>query len=199
MILATIKNVHVFQDPENQVGYWDSGAAVDADGSNGQNGKPFAYRYPDNDGLDSLSDAGYPNGSWGNVLLRDGSGHPLTDGNGNAYSSTAYSWPGRPYTTRYLDACSIPYIVINPIVRLHAHGVVLGCQCEVSYEGKTIGGVVGDVSGEDDIGELSVFYAQLLGIPDSPRTGGVTEGVHFVFYPGIPAVINGETYRLIPA
>lgn len=199
MILATVKNVHVSQDPETLIGEWTSGAQIDADGSNGQNGKPFAYRYPDDDGLDRLEDAGWPHGSWRNVLLSDGSGHPLTDGNGNAYSSTAYSWSGRPYNTRYLDACSIPYIVINPTVRKHAHGVVVGCKCEVSYNGKTFGGVVGDVSGEDDIGELSIFYAQLLGIPDDARSGGVTEGVHFVFYAGTPAVINGETYRLIPA
>jgi hypothetical protein len=44
-ILATIKNIQVIQEDDDRV-HWQSAAAVDADGANGQNGNPFAYRYP---------------------------------------------------------------------------------------------------------------------------------------------------------
>lgn len=65
--LATVKGITVLQDDDGRV-HWQSGAAVDADGSNGQNGNPFAYR-KDDKGLDALANAGYPNRSWRDVLV----------------------------------------------------------------------------------------------------------------------------------
>src|SRR5215475_9918124 len=99
--LANIKNVSVTQEDDGLV-HWLSGAAVDADGSNGQNGNPFAYRIDDR-GLDALANAGFPNGGWRNVLLDHGDDTPTSDGNGNLYSQTTYAWSGRPFTTRFVD------------------------------------------------------------------------------------------------
>src|SRR5580704_7122276 len=125
-VIATIGNVQVTQDPDGRV-HWTSGANIDADGANGQNGNPFAYRYPTNDGLDDIhGSAGYPNGSWQDILVNDGSGHPLTDGNGNAYSQTTYTWRGRSIAMRAVDATAVPYVVVNPHVRRNAKGVVIG-------------------------------------------------------------------------
>ena len=192
--LATIKNITVVQEDDGRV-HWTSAAAVDADGSNGQNGNDFAYRADDR-GLDANANAGWPNGGWRNVLLDRGDGTPLNDGNGNWYSQTTYVWKGRPIATRYIDATTVPYVVVNPIVRRHAEGIVIGCRARISYNGQMIDAVVADVSGAGDIGELSIRAAQLLGIPDSPRHGGAQGAVQFELWPGIAAVLQGETYEL---
>ena len=160
--LATVNNVTVLQENDGRV-HWISGAAVDADGSNGQNGNAFAYS-ADDTGLDALANAGWPNQDWRNVLLDRGDGTPLGDGQGNWYSQTTYTWIGRPVATRYVDATAVPYVVVNPIVRRHAVGIVLGCRARLSFNGNTIDAVVADVSGAGDIGELSIGAGQLLGM-----------------------------------
>jgi hypothetical protein len=75
-------------------------------------------------------------------------------------------------------------------------GVVIGCKAVLTYQGNSVTAVVADVSGPNDIGEMSVAAAEALGIPSSPRTGGVNDGVQFEFWPGTRAVVNGETYVL---
>jgi len=199
MVIATIKGIQVDQDEQSYRITWTSGAAVDADGANGQAGKPFAYRYPDNDGWDTLADAGYPSQSWTDVLYDDGTGHPLTDGHGNAYSKTSYVWPGRSVAERSVDACTVPYAVVNPHVRRNSIGVVIGCRVVISFNGRQVEAVVADVSGPNDIGEISVAAAEALGINPSPRSGGIDSGVSYQLFPGTAAVINGITYSLQPA
>jgi Fungal chitosanase of glycosyl hydrolase group 75 len=195
-IIATIRGIQVTQDDDGRV-HWQSGADIDADGANGQNGNPFAYRYPNNDGLDDIhGSAGYPNGDWQDILVNDGSGHPLTDGNGNAYSRTTYTWPGRSIAERAVDATAVPYVVVNPYVRLNATGIVIGSKAVVTYQGKSVDAVVADVSGGNNIGEISISAAKAVGIASSPRSGGVEDGVQFQLWPGTPAVVNGETYLL---
>jgi hypothetical protein len=198
-VIATIRGIPVYQDESTFRVFWTSGAAVDSDGANGQVGKPFSYRYPDNDGLDRLVDAGWPDESWTDVLYNDGTDHPLTDGHGNAYSKTSYVWSGATVAHRAVDACSVPYVVVNPHVRSNARGVVMGCRAVVSYAGKSLEAVVADVSGGNDIGEISVAAADALGMPSSPRSGGVHSGVEFLLFPGTAAVINGVVYLLQPA
>ena len=195
-VIATIGNVQVTQDANGRVS-WASGANIDADGANGQNGNAFAYRFPTNDGLDDIkASAGYPNGSWRDILVDDGNGKPLTDGNGNAYSQTTYFWPGRSVADRAVDATAVPYVVVNPQVRRNAKGIVIGCKAVVTYNGNSVDAVAADVSGGGQIGEISIAAAKALGIPASPRTGGVDSGVAYSLWPGTAAVINGETYQL---
>lgn len=193
-LLATIKGIEIFQDATGRV-YWTSAAAIDADGGNGQNGNPFSYRLDDK-GLDALANAGYPDHGWRNVLIDDGTEHPVGDDDGNLYSKTTYEWKGRPLSTRYVDATAIPYIVVNPIVRNKAVGIVLGCRGRISFEGKSIDAVVADVSGPLNIGEISISAAKALGIKSSPRTGGTSGPVNFEFWPDNAAQIDGETYDL---
>ena len=192
--LAKIDGVSVVQDDDGRV-YWTTGAAIDADGANGQNGNLFAYR-ADDDGLDLLANAGWPDKGWRNVLLDHGNGTPTSDELGNWYSATTYAWKGRPITTRYVDSTSVPYVVVNPIVRSKAVGIVIGCRARITYNGNSIDAVVGDVSSSSDIGELSVNAAQLLGIRPSPRNGGVATGVTYEMWPGSAAVFRGEIYEL---
>jgi hypothetical protein len=193
--LAEIKGIVVVQDADGRV-HWQSGAAVDADGANGQNGNKFAYR-KDDKGLDALANAGYPNRSWRDVLVVDpDTNQPADDGQGNWYSGTTYSWKGRPLETRYVDSTAVPYVVVNPHVRANATGIVIGCKARVTYQDKTIDAVVADISGGNDIGEISIAAAQLLGIPSSPRHGGTDSEVTFELWPGQAAVVNGENYQL---
>jgi len=196
-ILATIKGVQVFQEDDGRV-HWTSGAAVDADGANGQSGGEFAYRVNDC-GLDSNANAGYPNGSWRDVLIDNGNGKPLDDGAGNWFSQTTYAWRGHPVATRFVDSVTVPYVVVNPKVRSKAVGVVIGCKARVTYKEKSVIAVVADVSGPSDIGELSIAAATLLGIPESPRTGGVSGEVLFELWPGTEVTIDDITYELQPA
>lgn len=195
-ILAVVKGIEVIQEDDGRV-HWESGAAVDADGANGQNGKQFAYR-EDNKGLDANANAGWPNKSWRDVLVEDpkNPGNPSSDGHGNWYSRTTYSWKGRDLPEQYVDSTTVPYVVVNPHVRQKAKGVVIGSKARVTYKGTTVDAVVADVSGGADIGELSVGAAEALGIPPSPRSGGVDAGVTFEFWPGQAATVNGETYEL---
>src|SRR5947209_1262977 len=142
--LDVIKGITVLQDDDGRV-HWQSGSAVDADGANGQNGNHFAYR-KDNKGLDALANAGYPNHGWHAVLVVDhATGQPKDDGNGNWFSSTTYFWKGRPVETCYVDATAVPYVVVNPIIRIRAKGIVIGCKARATYKGKTIDAVVADV------------------------------------------------------
>jgi hypothetical protein len=120
------------------------------------------------------------------VFIRD-------DGHGNWYSQTTYAWKGRPIATRYVDSTHVPYVTVKPIVRKSVAGDVIGCKARVTYNGRSVDAVVADVG---NIGELSIAAAAALGIPSSPRTGGVERGVSFEFWPGIPANVHGETYAL---
>src|SRR5260370_2260785 len=195
-IIATIRSVRVIQEDDDRV-HWESGAAVKAGGPNGQIGNPFAYRYPTNDGLDDMKGwAGYRKRKWRDILVDDGSGHPLTDGNGNAYSKSTYTWLGRSIADRAVDATFVPYVVVNPQVRMNAKGIVIGCKAVVTYNGQSVDAVAADVSGGGPIGEISIAAAKALGIPSSPRTEGVNSGVQYSLWPDTPAVVNGETYLL---
>ena len=93
----------------------------------------------------------------------------------------------------------MPYVVVNPYVRRNAIGVVIGCRALVTYKGKSVEAVVADVSGANDIGEISIAAALAVAIPSSPRTGGVDGGVQFEIWPGTPAVVSAERYELQPA
>jgi hypothetical protein len=187
MTIATIAGVEVDQNDEGVL-TWKSGTDIDADGANTV---PFAYRFDDR-GTDVLRDAGYPHGGWQSVLEVDQNGHPKTDGNGNIYSKTSYMPP--------VDANLVPYVVVNPIVRARARGIVLGCHAVLTYGSRVVAAVVADVGPENKIGEMSIAAAKALGIPGGPRGVGDLSGpISWHLYPGVPAVVNGSTYELKPA
>lgn len=208
--LLTVSHTPVYQEAGTRRVWWTSGAAIDADGANGQTiikGVPqFAYR-PDNKGLDLLANAGYPKNpsAYTDILVCDDKARPLEieiNGQMGFCSMTAYSYRDRERRLheRWLDSISLAYIVVNPLVRLKARGVVLGCKARVTYRGKAIDAVVGDVSGARTIGELSYAAAVKLKFPNcSPRTGGVDGGVLFELFPNVPAEVDGEHFELKPA
>lgn len=195
--LATIEGVPVHWDGSRLS--WTSGANIDADGS------PRAYG-PNNTGLDWTANAGQP-GNWYGVAT-DHKGNPVIQGHDDPYpgmyvSTTAYERSGfDPHSpARYLDSEKVPYVVIPGKLRKKVPGIVLGCKAVVTNlkTNVTVEAVVGDVGPSNKIGELSIKAAELLGIPSGPKNGGTDKPILFYeVFPGVPAAVNGETFRLIP-
>lgn len=173
-----------------------SGATIDADGS------PRAYHPLDRPGLDDLANAGHP-GNWWGIATRNGKPFVQSTGDpapGFYVSTTALQRPGFKVsdTRRYIDSELVPFIVVPNQFRRIVKGTVLGCLAEVEYNGKTVQAVVADVGPADHLGELSIAAAKAVGIPANARKGGVESRVTYRFWPGVPATINGETFRLVP-
>lgn len=98
---------------------------------------------------------------------------------------------------RAVNALTVPFGVVNPIVQAAVPGIVLGCEGIASYRGKSVAFVVADVGPRKKIGEGSVRLAELLGMPRSAVTGGQEGGVvSWRFYPGKAAEIDGVKYEL---
>jgi len=188
------------------------GMAIDADGANGQTGgvPVYAPKGFSPAPLDFLANAGGP-GNWFGVVTdnNEANGTPVTqDASGPApgayVSATSYRWPEfkRTDPLAYVDAASVPYIVLPSHWRKEAVGVVLGCKATVE-DTKT--GKILDAAGVLDfgprakLGEASMACAEFFGIPSSPKNGGTSEKRFiYTFFPDVPAVINGVTYKLQP-
>lgn len=168
-----------------------TGMMIDGDGS------PHCYA-PEGSGLvglDYLANGGRPGDWWG--LACDGEGNPYIQGkNTPAYddSSKGFYVSTTSYVHRgfgqndphcYLNAETELYVVVPSMFRRSVRGVVLGCKCVVEYNGKEVEAVTGDIG--PDFGEASIAVAHALGIPGSPKSGGVQSGVVYRFYPGIAA------------
>lgn len=161
--------------------------AVDADGA------PRAY-HPDNRlGLDTIEHAGYP-GNWWALATDNGkpSGYPVVQGKtdpapGYYVSMTALFDPDHPKERdprRFVDAASIPYVVLPPAGLKHAK---LGDFATVVNlrKGKLSPAIVADESAPQvKMGEGSMALADALGIDSNPRTGGIEHGIAYVIYPG---------------
>lgn len=184
-------------DPTDGAWVFRGGMEIDADGS------PRAYK-SDNKGLDYLANGGPESAPYG-YLLNPATGKPFIQGEdapafndttrGFYVSSTTYQRrdyaPNDPM--RYLNSETESFGVVPGGFRLHVQGVVIGCLMKIRYNGKEIVAVAGDVGGR--FGEASIMAAKLLGIPSSPRDGGVDSGVEYRTYPGIKA----PGYELQPA
>jgi hypothetical protein len=178
---------------------------IDADG---------AYRayHPDNhSGLDDLRNARDGQGGWCGVVTAHGK--PVVQGAqdpapGFYVSTTSLSLPhadGTPRAAadprRYVDAESVPFIVVPPIIPQSVRGIVLGCKARITdtRTGKSVDCVVADVGPRTRDGEASIAAAKVLGIPSSARSGGEDAPVFlYELWPGTAAVVNGVTYPLQP-
>lgn len=204
-LIATLEGIEVFQDLNGRVHWTGGGMDIDADGANGEtrhpvNGKRLYAYGPENTGLDDNRNAGYPHGDYQEILVCDARGNPILQEGGGWYSRTAYSrgalWPEK---LRWLDSCSVPYVVVSPVIRRRARGIVLGCRARVTYFGLSVDAVVGDVGPEKKIGEGSIALAEALGIDPDARVGGTdSNDIIFELWPDQVAVLNGERFDLKP-
>lgn len=97
-----------------------------------------------------------------------------------------------------LDASTLPFIVIplaSTRFRYADHGIRAGQVALVLYGGRMVFGIFGDAGPSSIIGEASFAMAEALGIPSSPRTGGVDSGVTYLVFTGTAArVTHNESH-----
>jgi hypothetical protein len=166
--------------------FYKSGLAIDADGA-------FrAYHPNDLFGLDSLSHAGHKGNWWALATENEKpSGHPVVQlesdpAPGFYVSTTALYDPDNPNPRdphRYVDAATIPYVVLHPralnYAQLGDFATVVNLQ-----NGRISGAIVADESAPNlPVGEGSIALAQALGIDANPRTGGKDGDVVYLIYP----------------
>lgn len=202
-IIGTIAGVQIREDDDGRVWY-RSGASIDADGANGQNGHPVAYNDTDT-GTDFLENGGMRlvagrvirTGS-SKIAILDDEDQPLVFPNGLIASKTWYKHPGisADDPSAYVDSETVPYVVVPPLIVKETVGVVRGCQARVTYNGKSVDCVVADKGPSARIGEISIAAARALGINHSPKHGGLEDKVvDYEMWPGTAA----DGYFLQPA
>jgi hypothetical protein len=199
--LATITNEGyssvVSEEDDGRV-HFLADADIDADGANGQNGAPAAYM-TDESGTELLANGGMRivNGKvvcakpWArSIVILDADNEPKVFHGGIIASMTWYLYPGHAATepAAYVDAETVPYIVVPPVIVQRTTGVVRGCKARVSYRGKSVDCVVADRGPANRIGELSIAAARMVGLPSSPRHGGTAKPeVLYELWPDVAA------------
>lgn len=185
-------NVYRFNNSDAYT-YWLDHIAIDADGA------PNAYG-PDDQGLDSLRDAGYPNGHWKNTLVPDpnNSSTPFVQRcgpfKGFYVSTTSLSDSSKCVTSpnRYVDASTVPYIAF-PLRFYSEHGTGqlgdVGVAINLS-NGKSSEFIIADIGSKaEKLGEISIKLAENLGGRRvNPRSGaGAPRGpILYVVFPEDP-------------
>lgn len=189
----------VIKEDDNGRVFFKSDADIDADGANGQNGGIGAYRI-DNKGLELLTNGGMKivdgrvicKEQWArDIVLLGKDNQPLILKNGIIPSKTWYQHVGINANdpSAYVDAETVPYIVVPNIIITSVSGIVRGCKAMVTYKGKSVLCVVADKGPAKKNGELSIAAAKELGIPHNPRNGGIDiPDVLYEIWPGVPAV-----------
>lgn len=172
-VIATIGGVRVRRRTGEKALFFVAGMRIDADGA------PRAY-HPGGSppGLDFLANAGHPGNFFG--VVTDRHGNPVVQSAhdpapGFFVSPTSLQDPDRRVEDprRYVDASTIPYIVLPGLVR-DKGGVRLGDFATVRNRknGKIVHAIFADGGPRGKIGEGSIALAKALGIPSSPKHGG---------------------------
>ncbi len=147
--------------------YFVADGDIDADGANGQNGGLAAYR-KDGKGSEALENGGMKINSQGKVycwkswardiviLGRDN--EPKIFPGGIIGSKTWYRHPGKmpDELDAYVDAETVPYLVVPPIIVQNTKGIVRGCKATVTGPGGSVDCVVADLGLQRRSGELSI-------------------------------------------
>lgn len=98
-----------------------------------------------------------------------------------------------------VNAQTVPYIVVPPIICTKTKGTVLGSMAYVTNlnTGKVIEAVVADIGPKDKIGEGSSELARRLGLDGNSNHGGTSAMViGFEIMVGVNARIDGLIYDL---
>jgi hypothetical protein len=187
----------ILEDVDGRVHFY-ADADIDADGANGQNGAPAAYKVDDS-GTEALANGGMKRvggkvvcqQAWARgVAILDTDNQPKVFPGGVIASTTWYRDPAKATSdpAAYVDAETIAYVVVPPIVVQATRGIVRGCRARVTFGGKSVDCVVADLGPAGKVGELSIAAARAVGIPESPRNGGVSDAsVLYELWPGVAA------------
>jgi hypothetical protein len=209
VIISTIEGCKIGLEDgsEGEKVTFTADADIDADGANGQNGARAAYM-ADDSGSEALANGGMGIrhgevvgiANWFKDIVVVANGKPKIFPGGVIVSKTAYLIRGEKDDTpnRYVDSETVPYIVVPPVIINKTRGIVRGCFARVTYKGKSVDCMVGDVGPRNKIGEISIAAARAVGIPASPRSGGEDRKiVQYEIFPGRKVTINGVTYPLM--
>jgi len=122
-----------------------------------------------------------------------------TDGTGPAHGDTSHL--NKTAYTPSLNADVDFYIVLHPKMRTGVRPVVLGCMGRVTNlrTFKSHWGVWGEVGPSNKAGETAIVMAQYLNPKVSANVGDGNFIYLYECWPGVPAVVDGKTYKLIPA
>lgn len=187
----------IWEDPDGRV-HFTADADIDADGANGQNGAQPAYK-ADDSGSELLANGGMAIRAgkvvcahdWArDIVVLGPDNQPRIFPGGLIASRTWYRHRdrGADDPAAYVDAQTVPYIVVPGLIVSGVAGVVRGCKARVTWRGHSIDCVVADRGPARKIGELSIAAAEALGMPSSPRHGArETPDVDYELWPGIPA------------
>ena len=175
-VIATVAGMRVRRRTGERALFFVAGMAIDADGS------PRAYHPRGSPpGLDFLANAGHPGNFFG--IITDSHGNPVVQkahdpAPGFFVSPTSLQRPDRAPEDprRYVDASTIPYIVLPGLVRDRG-GVRLGDFATVRRRsnGKFSHAIYADGGPAGKIGEGSIALAKALGLPSSPKHGGTSD------------------------
>jgi hypothetical protein len=177
-------NINTSADDESAF-FYESGLMIDADGA-------YHAYHPDNrSGLDYLGNAGRP-GNWWALVTDNGEadGDPVvqTDADpapGFYVSTTSLEDPNcdQKDPRRYVNAEAVNFIVLPGRLGL---GAKLGDFAVVIRPGTGAYdyAVYGDVGPANKIGEGSIALAAALGVPSSPKSGGVGHGIVYIVFSG---------------
>lgn len=193
------------EDDDGRV-FFTADADIDADGANGQNGQRAAYR-TDNRGSEALANGGMAvvDGKvvcahdWArSIVILGPDNEPRIFADGVIASKTWYRYPDKAADdpAAYVDAQTVPYIVVPPVIVKPLAGILRGCRAKVTIGPRSVECVVADLGPAKRVGELSIAAADSLGIPSSPRYGGrETPDVLYELWPGEAA----PGFSLIPS
>ena len=199
--LGTINNEGfscVVKEDDSLRVFFTADGDIDADGANGQNGGPVAYK-ADNSGTEDLANGGMaihhgkvicaqPGAR--NIVILGPDNEPRVFPGGIIASKTWYRHRDKDEDdpAAYVDAETVPYIVVPPLIINKTQGVVRGCKARVTRGTKTVDCVVADSGPSNKIGELSIAAARALGLNPSPRHGGTdSPELLYELWPGIAA------------
>jgi hypothetical protein len=99
----------------------------------------------------------------------------------------------------FLNPYEVPYIVVPPLIIESVEPVVLGCQGLLINvkNGLSTPAICGEVGPDEKIGEASVEACRRIGLNPSPNSGGTDlHEIAYAIWPGIPAIVDGITYKL---
>jgi Fungal chitosanase of glycosyl hydrolase group 75 len=164
--------------------FYQAGMMIDADGGY------HAYHPDGKSGLDLLGNAGRP-GNWWALVTDTGkpTGKPVIQKDADPAPGFYISTTSLEDTTcdrkdphRYVNAESLNFIVLPGRSNL---GAKLGDFAVVirPATGAYDYAVYGDVGPAHKIGEASIGLAHALGVPSSPKTGGVAHGILYFVFP----------------
>jgi hypothetical protein len=187
----------ITEDDDGRV-HFLADADIDADGANGQNGGPVAYKVDDS-GTELLANGGMKivhgkvvcaSPGARDIVILDVDNEPKVFPGGVIASKTWYRHPGKLLSdpAAYVDSETVPYIVVPPLIIQKTVGIVRGCKARVTWRGTSVECVVADKGPPRKIGELSIAAARAVGLPSSPRNGGTeNQEVLYELWPGVAA------------